>query len=316
VLRTSASEFFPRPRNFAQRDTSFRSSSLAVVAVALIALSPESAAQTAPPRPSLFGAKSEIPLYAGVAPGSEKWDYAEIEAQGKSGPQVKNVVRPTLLYFPAAHPVGTAMIVAPGGGTRTLMMSYEGVDIAKKLNEAGVDAFVLKYRLIQTGPGIDATEPAKTGPQAGQNVRELAGLDGRRAVELVRSRADEFKVQPDRIGIIGFSAGGGPIRGAMTGPAAARPDFAVMIYAAGARDTAVTVPAGAPPLFLAVSADDPNYEASITTFLAWRKASVPVELHIFQMGAHGFVNKGGGADHFMDRVGEWMRVNGWLPKRN
>ena len=291
--------------------------SFAPLTVALLALSAESVAQTgASARPSLFGAKEEIPLYAGIAPGSDKWDYAEIEVQGKSGPQVKNVVRPTLLYFPAARPVGTAMIVAPGGGTRSLMMSYEGFDIAKKLNDAGVDAFVLKYRLIQTGPGIDGTEPAKTGPQAGQNVRELAGLDGRRAVELVRSRAAEFKILANRIGLIGFSAGGGPIRGAMTGPLPARPDFAVMIYAAGSKDVAVTVPDGAPPLFLAVAADDVNYEASIATFLAWRKANVPVELHIFQMGAHGFVNKGGGADRFMDRVAEWMQVNGWLAKPN
>ncbi|MSU49495.1 MAG: alpha/beta hydrolase [Opitutus sp.] len=286
-----------------------------LLTLVLLAIGTESSAQTGS-RPSLFGAKSEIPLYAGVAPGSEKWDYSEIELQGKSGPQVKNVVRPTLLYFPAAHPVGTAMIVAPGGGTRSLMMSYEGFDIAKKLNEAGVDAFVLKYRLIQTGPGIDGTEPAKTGPQAGQNVRELAAFDGRRSLELVRSRAAEFKIQPNRIGMIGFSAGGGPIRGAMAGNAETRPDFAVLIYGASSKDNAVTVPAGAPPLFLAVAADDPNYEASLATFLAWRKANVPVELHIFQMGAHGFVNKGGGADRFMDRVGEWMQVNGWLPKRS
>jgi acetyl esterase/lipase len=288
---------------------------LPALAIALLALPVACFAQaTAPSRPSLSGAKEEIPLYAGVAPGSEKWDYAETEAQGKSGPVVRNVVRPTLLYFPAARPVGTAMIVAPGGGTRSLMMSYEGFDIAKKLNEAGVDAFVLKYRLIQTGPGVDNTEPAKTGPQAGQNVRDLAAQDGARAVALVRSRAAEFKVRPDRIGMIGFSAGGGPIRGAMTGPVESRPDFAVLIYAAGSRDSAVTVPAGAPPLFLAVASDDPHYEASLATFAAWRKASLPVELHVFQMGAHGFVNKGGGADRFMDRVAEWMQLNGWLPK--
>ena len=274
-----------------------------------------STAQTVSP-PSLFGAAQEIPLYPGVAPGSEKWDYPEITIQGNSGPQVKNVVRPTLLYFPAPHPVGTAVIVAPGGGNRTLMMSYEGVDIAKKLNEAGVDAFVLKYRLTHTGPGVDGKEPAKTGPQAGQNVRELSGLDGRRAVELLRSRAAEFKLQPNRIGMIGFSAGGNPIRTAMEGKAETRPDFVALIYATGNSDTAVPVPAGAPPLFLAVAADDGAYESSTKTFLGWRKANIPVELHVFQMGAHGFVNKGGGADRFMDRVTEWMQVNGWLAKRN
>ena len=263
-------------------------------------------------KPGTFGESQVIPLYDGVAPGSENWDYPEVVVQGKSGPQVKNVVRPALLYFPAEKPAGTAMIVAPGGGNRTLMMSYEGVDIAKKLNELGVDAFVLKYRLNHTGPGAEKSEPPTTGPQAGQNVRELARADGLRAVELLRSRAAEFHVDANQIGMIGFSAGGGPIRGAMDGGAESRPNFVVLIYATGNRDATVPLPDGAPPLFLAVSADDPAYESSIRTFRVWREANLPVDLHIFQMGAHGFVNKGGGADRFMDRVGEWMQVNGWL----
>lgn len=273
----------------------------------------QSIAQNDPP-PANFDAAQVLPLYSGVPAGSEKWDYAEIMLAGKTGPQVKNVVKPVLLYFPAAQSVGTAMIVAPGGGNRTLMMSYEGVDIAKKLNEVGVDAFVLKYRLIYTGPDADNKEPATTGPQAGQNVRELSGLDGRRSVELLRERAAEFHIEPNRIGMIGFSAGGGPIRAAMEGPSATRPNFAALIYAARS-DGVATVPEGAPPLFLAVSADDRNTEGSVNTFLAWRAANVPAELHVFQMGAHGFVNKGGGADHFMDRVTEWIKVNGWLNAR-
>ncbi len=262
--------------------------------------------------PRSFGETLVIPLYEGVAPGSETWNYHEIAIEGKSGPQVKNVVHPTLLYFPAKKPVGTAMIVAPGGGNRTLMMSYEGIDIAKKLNGLGVDAFVLKYRLNHTGPGADKAEPPTSGPQAGQNVRELARRDGLRSVKLLRSRAAEFHVDADRIGMIGFSAGGGPIRGAMDSGEESRPNFVALIYATGGRDATVTLPDNAPPLFLAVSADDPAYESSIRTFGVWREANIPVELHIFQMGAHGFVNKGGGADRFMDRVGEWMQVNGWL----
>ena len=103
--------------------------------------------------PVSFGQSQVIPLYDGTAPGSERWTYDEVYVEGKSGPQIRNVVRPTLLHFPADHSVGAAMIVAPGGGNRTLMMSYEGVDIAKKLNAMGVDAFVLKYRLNHTGPG-------------------------------------------------------------------------------------------------------------------------------------------------------------------
>jgi len=102
----------------------------------------------------------------------------------------------------------------------------------------------------------------------------------------------------------------------MESPAATQPNFAVLIYAAISRDGKVDVPAGAPPLFLAIASDDRAYQSSIDTFLAWRTANIPVELHVFQMGAHGFVNKGGGADHFMDRVAEWMKGNGWLNQPN
>lgn len=274
-------------------------------------------------RPSAFGEAKEIPLYSGVAPGSEKWDYPEVMVEGKSGPQVKNVVRPTLLYFPAApeKSVGTAMIVAPGGGNRTLMMGYEGVDIAKKLNDVGVDAFVLKYRLTHTGPGAavpsaDPNEPVATGPQAGQKVRELSAADGRRAVELVRASAAEFRVQPNRIGMIGFSAGGGPVRAAMDDDRNSCPDFAALIYATGKQSTAIPLPANAPPLFLAIASDDVAYESTVNTYLAWRGANVPAELHVYQTGAHGFVNKGGGADRFMDRVTEWMQGNGWLTRKD
>jgi dienelactone hydrolase len=114
--------------------------------------------------------------------------------------------------------------------------------------------------------------------------------------------------------MIGFSAGGGVILAAVHGPAETRPNFAAAIYAADAGTS--PAPEGAPPLFIAVAADDASvgYQGSIDEFLIWRKAELPVELHIFQTGRHGFSRKGGGADHFMDRLEEWMRVNGWLTR--
>src|SRR5438477_10029444 len=118
----------------------------------------------------------EIPLCPGVAPGSEKWSYAERAAGTPDRPQAQNIVRPVLLYYPAekATAVETAMIVAPGGGFRTLMMSYEGVDVAKRLNQMGVDAFVLKYRTTYVDPHASPGRgPATAGPQAWQNVREM-----------------------------------------------------------------------------------------------------------------------------------------------
>jgi acetyl esterase/lipase len=271
-------------------------------------------AQLAPPA-------REIPLYPGVAPGSENWNYPEKTAGTPDRPQAQNIVRPVLLYYPAdkAKAVGTAVIVAPGGGFRTLMMSYEGVDVAQRLNQMGVDAFVLKYRTTYVEPaaspaGAAAKAPAASNPQAGQNVREMAGEDGRQAVRLLRQHAAEYGFPSNRVGIIGYSAGGAVVLSTVYGSPDGRPDFALPIYAAGANSN--PPPAGGPPLFIAVAADDQavGYQGSIDLFSAWRKAGLPVELHVFQTGQHGFGKKGGGADHYLDRVEEWLKVNGWLTK--
>jgi acetyl esterase/lipase len=249
-----------------------------------------------------------IPLYPGVAPGSENWHYEEHPAGPATNPQVQNVVKPELLYYPAEKETaaGTAIIVAPGGGWRTLMMSYEGVDVAKRFNAMGIDAFVLKYRLTYSGQGEN--------PQQYQNVKAMSDADGQQAVRLVRQHAAEYGVQPNRIGMIGFSAGGGVLLGTVYGPAESRPDFAIPIYAAGA--SSAVPPAGAPPLFIAVASDDKavGYQGSIDLFEAWIKAGLKAELHVFQIGAHGFVTKGGGADHYLDRVEDWLKLNGLLTK--
>ena len=254
----------------------------------------------------------EIPLYAGVAPGSENWHYEERAAGTPDKPQAQNIVRPVLLYYPAdkSKAVGTAMIVAPGGGFRTLMMSYEGVDVARRLNQMGVDAFVLKYRTTYVALSGAATPD----PQAGQNVRAMSDADGQQAVRLLRQHAAEYGVLPNRIGMIGFSAGGGVLLSAVYGPADGRPDFAAPVYAAGASSN--PPPAGAPPLFIAVAADDKTvgYQGSVDLLGAWIKAGLSAELHVFQTGQHGFVKKGGGADHYLDRLEEWLKLNGLLTK--
>src|SRR3954465_10845705 len=214
---------------------------------------------------------TEIPLYPGAAPGSEKWDWSERAVTNKTGlPVAQDVVRPVLLHYRAddSSRVGAAMIVAPGGGFRTLMMSYEGIDIARGLNAMGVDAFVLKYRLMYSGPGAPTNAPrpslSKDGrpkisvigayrAQAGQDLLAFAADDGKQAVSLVRKRAGEFGVRPDRIGMIGFSAGGVVTSETLFGPADSRPDFAAIIYGVG---EIKDIPSPAPPLFLAVAADD------------------------------------------------------------
>jgi acetyl esterase/lipase len=259
----------------------------------------------APPPAPGQKAPTEIALYPGAAPGSEKWDWSERSVTNPRGqPVVTDVVRPVLLHYPAAKgkAVGTAMVVAPGGGFWALMMSYEGEDIARRLNAMGIDAFVLKYRLIHNGPGAPGRE----------EVIKLAADDGRQAVRLVRRRAGDFGVRADRVGMIGFSAGGMVTAEALFGPAETRPDFAAIIYGVGQVKEA---PSPAPPLFLAVAADDALAAArSVEQFTAYRKGKGPAELHVFQTGAHGFVNKGGGADHFMDRLEEWLGVNKLLSR--
>ena len=201
------------------------------------------------------------------------------------------------------------MVIAPGGGFRNLMMSYEGVDVARYLNKFGVHAYVLKYRLIRQG---DTTK------QDGQDVRKLAAADGQQAVRLVRKDARAVGIQPDRIGMIGFSAGGHVTLATVMGPADGRPDFAVPVYAAAGSKWGlpIAVPEDAPPLCIFTAANDQviPWERSMELFAAWKKAGFLAELHIFQAGRHGFREKGGGADHYLDRLQEWMKVNGWLSK--
>jgi acetyl esterase/lipase len=142
----------------------------------------------------------------------------------------------------------------------------------------------------------------------------MADADGQQAVRLLRQHAAEYKVQPNRIGMIGFSAGGGVLVSALYGPADGRPDFAAAVYAADA--SSKTPPANAPPILIAVAADDKSvgYQGSIDLFGAWIKAGAQAELHVFQTGAHGFGKKGGGADHYLDRLEEWLKVNGLLTR--
>ena len=156
------------------------------------------------------------------------------------------------------------------------------------------------------------------GKQAGQNILEMASADGQQAVRLLRSLANEFDILPDRIGIMGFSAGGYVTAAALMGPADARPDFAAPIYAAIGKmfQLPIVVPEDAPPIFVATAADDQTipYQRSLELFNAWQEAGYLAELHIFQTGSHGFTKKGGGADNFMDRLEEWLAVNGLLSK--
>jgi acetyl esterase/lipase len=272
-----------------------------------------------------------IELYDGVAPGSEKWDWEEYTYVTLYGNTVtRNVVKPTLQYYPADpdKACGTAVIIAPGGGFTDLMIKYEGVRNALALNALGIDVFILKYRLIYTDPTVPLPKPGEPpppvvqkmdedrnilwGPQTGQNIAELSHADARQAVAWVRSHSAEFNLKEDRVGIIGFSAGALVALDLALDEATYRPAFAGIIY--GPDTKGRSIPALAPPLFIAVASDDPwAGPQALTLYQSWHEAGRPAELHIFQTGGHGFLNYGGGADFFIDRFAEWLRANNWLP---
>lgn len=249
---------------------------------------------------------------SGTAPGTESWDWAESTMQipWTTTPRrlTRNVVIPSVTAFlpEPGRATGAAMVVVPGGAFHFLMIDHEGYDLARWLAARGIAAFVLKYRLGRSPDsdadllafrnGLHSKLPAPgrsdLAPPASATIdplRRFGEDDGRQAIRFVRRHAAQWGIAPDRIGIIGFSAGGAvSIGAAAEHDAASRPDFAVGIYPAYRGD--LTPPASAMPLFLATADDDASVAPLSTTRLAeaWHKAGGSVELHVFANGAHGF----------------------------
>ncbi len=236
----------------------------------------------------------------------------------------RNVTVATLTPFlpKAGKGTGAAVIVAPGGGFRTLSMNNEGWDVAQALADKGVAAFVIKYRLNQTPQDMAAFEqemakmfsgaprpPAHQDP-AVQLAPQIA--DARAAFALVRSRAKEWKVDADRIGMVGFSAGAMLTLSTALHGQDARPAFIANIYGPL---SAVTVPADAPPLFIALAADDPFFaNAGYGLIDSWKAAKRPVEFHLFEQGGHGFgmYPKTTTSTGWFDSFARWLSMHGYL----
>ena len=272
-----------------------------------------------------------ITLWPDGAPGSEDWPQDEPEIDTPllgTSRIVRNVARPTLTPFLPDPSVanGTAVIVGPGGGFQFLMIDKEGGDIALWLNARGIAAFMLKYRLIQM-PRRDEDfmaevdhrrNPALNHDKFRQQVRQVSPLavaDGQQALRVVRERAAQWDIDADRIGIMGFSAGGTVAAGAATQyDMASRPSFAAPIY--GAPREGVVVPPDAPPLFIAVANDDKVASTTcLSLYSAWKSAGRSVELHAYAEGGHGFGLRKQGlpADRWIDQFGEWLQTQGFLP---
>lgn len=241
-----------------------------------------------------------------------------------------NVSDPMLELFRPARPNGTAVIVAPGGGFVGLAYEHGGQDIARRLAHHGITALVLKYRTIKSPqdamhmPEVHEREMAaiiaraKSGEPA--QVSQFAGEahaleDGARAMTLVREHAKAWSVDPDRIGMLGFSSGAFLAADLAIGDKVSRPAFVGLIYG-GLRGP---VPADAAPAFIAAAADDPYLpQDGALLYAAWRKAGAAAELHMFERGGHGFDlrPKGAPSDHWFDEFLWWMRSRGLLPEKH
>ncbi len=288
---------------------------------AMLAVTTPALAQEAPKTQIAAPAEpNAIPLNTGGVEGQtaqESW----YEQWGD--PFVRNVSRATLTPFlpDPAKANGAAVIVAPGGAFRILSMGNEGWEVAQALNERGVAAFVLKYRLLPTAPewaefdkGNPLTAPppasAKAAPPRSPVAMPLE--DATAAFKLVRSRAKEWNIDPNRIGMMGFSAGAGTTMAATLQSKENKPAFIAPIY--GSLRT-VEVPPDAPPMFIALAADDPlfaNDEYGLIT--AWKKAGRPVEFHLYQNGGHGFGlgNPGKTSTGWFPQFMLWLEMNGML----
>lgn len=264
-----------------------------------------------------------IPLDTGKMPDAqtaESWhsQYGSVFA--------RNVTEATLTPFlpDPAKASGSAVIVAPGGGFRTLSMENEGWDVAKALAERGVAAFVLKYRLNQTPAGMAAFEDSMRAmfagaarpkrPEAAEQMRQIAPMiaDARAAFALIRSRADEWHIHPDKIGMVGFSAGAMLTMATASAGKDVKPAFLGNIYGPLA---AMPVPVNAPPLFVALAADDPLFgEPEYGLIDGWRAAKCPVEFHLYEQGGHGFgmYPKETTSTGWFEGFVAWMTMHGWI----
>ena len=258
-------------------------------------------------------AQQVIPLWEAGAPGSES---RRDEPEQHQDWWYKNIHNPSLTVFlpPAGKSSGTAVIVAAGGGHRQLVFNAEGVEPAQHLASLGITAFALKYRLFRE-------------PDSKYTIDNTA-QDIRRAMRLVRARAGEWGVTPDRIGVMGFSAGGEvaalvaypPVGGDPQAKDAvervsARPDFQILIYP-GPLGIPDTVPRDAPPLFLLGAADDENVANVMFDLIRkYHDAGAQIETHIYAQGKHGF-NMGQRSkylsiQHWPQRLAEWLQDRGY-----
>lgn len=272
-----------------------------------------------------------IPLWKGTAPGDkgnlgpehDNTGAKDKQVAGRRVMRITNVSVPTLTVYPAAKAgaAGPAILVFPGGGYHILAWDLEGTEVCEWLNSAGVTCILVKYRVTAEGP------PSYVAPLQ----------DAQRALGMVRARAKEWGIDPERIGVLGFSAGAhlAATLGANfekrsydrvdeADDASCRPDFALLIYPGGmVRDgklgSEAQPAAGTPPTFLVQTEDDPvHVENSLACYAALKEAKVPAEMHLYPSGGHGYGLRPSplAVTTWPARAADWLRSLGVLGPAN
>ena len=271
-------------------------------------------------------AQQVLKIYEGKAPGSENWSWSEasIEKTSWNTPVVYNVSDPTLTVVrpEAGKANGTALIICPGGGFFALSIENEGMGVARWLAEKGVTCFVLKYRLAKAS-GDDPIKDfnASFGDKDLQAKQQasipMAIADGKQAIAYVRKNAAQWGINPNKIGIMGFSAGGTVAGAAGFGYTTDnKPDFVAPIYAFLPPEMQGTVTADAPPLFVAVASDDQIglQTHSVSLYTKWNSARRPAELHVYYKGGHGFGirKQQQPSDAWAEQFAAWLTYQGFM----
>lgn len=297
----------------------FLAAALGLIAVPAAAQDPAAVTPiTAPAEPGA------IALGTGGVPGataSESW------FRQWGSPMARNVTAATLTpVLPAkGKATGAAVIVAPGGAGMWLSMDNEGWTVARMLAKQGIAAFVLKYRLRQTPAGTAdfaqlqndtfagiGRPEARLNPNAAVQGMRLQIEDARAAFALIRARSRDWKVDPARVGMLGFSAGAMATMATTLGAPEVKPAFIAPIY--GSME-AVKVPADAPPMFAVLAADDELFaRKGLGLIDAWQTAKRPVEFHLYQAGGHGFGpgKKGTTSTGWLPAFVAWLDAGGFL----
>lgn len=269
------------------------------------------------PPPQAAPVLETIALWPNGAPGvGDRRGEAEVARDY----WVRNIQRPSLIAFPAApeHNTGAAVVIFPGGGHKLLVWTNEGTKVATALNRMGVSAFVVKYRL--------ANEPGSS-----YTVEGDAADDARRAVRWVRAHAADYGIDPGRVGVMGFSAGGELVSLIADNPEPAgrpttdaidrldaRPDFQILVFP-GPRGIPATAIQTAPPAFIVAGSLDACCAApSVALYEQLRKAGVSAELHMYADSDHAFnLDESNRISilHWPDRLNDWLADSGWLAPR-